>query len=173
MALHQTGWREKLDRDKDGRSFFTPSGRPAAFAYGRNAVFCCTAQALRDPASLAIDAEYIPEHPDKDMMAFLTKIFPSLRKRAQFSDPRLLAALWTAYECAYKIIGWKISEFDLPACFPAVFRAYEKLSFRLPGSHLHFRFTNSGAHMVALATQSTLSKNSISCCWTPVLTLPS
>lgn len=171
MALNQTGWREALDRDAQGRPFFLPSHSPAAFAYARDAIFCLSEPAFRDRDVLAIDAVCINELPACDMLDFLRKIYPSLRLSIFTLDHLRIAALWTAFESAWKIIGKKVLEMDLPAIFPRNFTVSANSVFYLPKADLHFHFFRSGSYMTALATRQAF-QSCISCRWLPRPLLP-
>lgn len=159
MALEQIAWREALDRDQDGRPFFSPSHSPAAFAYAKDTVFCLVVNEAEARAGLAIDAEIINELPPVDIMNFLSKLYPSLRRRFRTSGTLLPAALWTAYESAYKLIGSRALQVDLFKNFPEDFSPAENTSFYLPQGDLHLRFLASESCMVSIASRETLPAN--------------
>lgn len=154
-ALERTEWRDKLDRDRQGRAFFLSSTAPCAFSYAGGAIFSLCVPGLYGPASLALDAEKIPERPDSALKMFLSKLFPVLAAPIRGMGPAGLAFLWVFYECACKISG--VPPINLPYGFIEDIDDNPGRSFYLSGARLYFITLVSQNYMIGAISRAELS----------------
>lgn len=153
-ALEEAQWLDTLDRDRRGRAFFLSSNAPCAFSYADGAIFSLCAPCLGGSASLALDAEKIPERPESALKMFLSRLFPSLAASIRGASPAGLAFLWVFYECALKISG--APPIDLPRRFEDIGHNACQ-AFYLSGDRLYFNALHSRNYIIGVLSRAELS----------------
>lgn len=154
-ALEEAQWLDTLDRDRRGRAFFLSSNAPCAFSYADGAIFSLCAPCLGGSASLALDAEKIPERPESALKMFLSRLFPSLAASIRGTSPAGLAFLWVFYECALKISG--APPLNLPRRFLEDIDYNPGRAFYLSGVRLYFKALHSRNYMIGVISRAELS----------------
>lgn len=162
LAFRQNNWRQRLDRDAQGRAFFSASSSPVAFSHTPEAAFCATCADFHTHDSLAIDVENPSLGYNAHVLEFLRKIFPVPLKDRK-PDPGLLTRLWILWECLYKCMGERILRLDLPATILQNLQNFPEMRVYLPDANLHFQIITSRDFLIGIVSQEI---QDCDCVWT-------
>ncbi len=154
VAINQAGWRDKLDRNRNGYSFYVGSLSPCVFSYTSDAVFIINCPELTNTDCLTIDAEKVQKRVDMAMSPFLRKIFPQLRESPTDPNPEQLTLLWILYECFLKLSA--SSPFKLSDSLPdnLVMNTITPLYFK--NINVFFKALKSGDHIIGFVCNKNL-----------------